>query len=293
MDAVTKRIRTTNIAVGNVKSGIPGCTMTDTKPNESKDVPVESFHDHRLDMAYWYPRVRGLDVPTPESKPLPIERQENGPPKWDEGRGVEIVEQFGGEAFVRSGYKSAQHQLEEGSHIRAPTIEEFDRTLLELASQHVMMQMPMGESFWIREWLDLNFCHYSRHNLVPEVRAFVRDGEVVCHHPRLEGFDDHDDHRKLVEEFIENAWPTELGDGYYRDHEGLEVYAQRVANTFDGDGWWSVDFVMDTNGNWWLTDMALDALYDLETRGAEGYMGISDHPGECENDVENIVTEEP
>lgn len=259
--------------------------------SESIDVPVESFHDPRIDMAYWLPKVRELDVPVPNSLPLPLRRREGKMPEWDDDRAVKIVEALGGEAFARSGYKSAQHQLEEGSHIRSADPEEVGMTLLELGSQHVMMAMPMGKSFWLREWLDLNFCHYCRDNLVPEVRAFVRDGEVVCHHPRLEGFDGHDHHRETAEEFIENAWPAEIDHGY-RDHEGLEVYAQRVADAFDGDGWWSVDFVMDTNGDWWLTDMALDGLYDLEIRGQEGYRGISEHPGDCPNDVERFAVGE-
>lgn len=254
--------------------------------SDTLHAPVASFFDERIDMAYWLPKIRELDVPVPESHPVPLEYQDEGPPEWDDEHAVEIVEDLGGEAFARSGYKSAQMHLDGGSHVRSADIGEVSGTLTELAAQHAMMEMPMGESLWLREYLDLNFCAYHRENLVPEVRAFIRDGEVVCHHPRLEGFDRAPDgHREAAEELIDTAWPAGPEDGL-QDHGRLEPYAQRVAQAFDGDGWWSVDFVMERGGGWWLTDMALDALYSMERRGEEGYTGISEHPGDCPNDVE-------
>ena len=69
--------------------------------------------------------------------------------------------------------------------------------------------------------------------------------------------------------------------------EAVQELAHRVADVFDG--WWSVDFIMDRDMNWYVTDMALDALYDREAaeRG-EGYSGISEHPEDCPNDVEAL-----
>lgn len=255
---------------------------------QKTDIPQADFHDKRIDMAYWFPKLRELDVPVPESQPIPLERQEEGPPEWDTDFVSEVVENLGGEAFARSGFKSAQMHLHEGSYIQSPNPEEVDRTLTALLSQHFMMGMPLGKHLWVREWLDVNHCHYSRDNLVPETRAFIRDGEVVCHHPRLEGFEDHPDHREVAEELIEGGWNPREPAEYERDVEiqDLNEYAQRVAEAFDGDGWWSVDFVMDTDGNWWLTDMALDAVYDLASRGEEGWSNISEHPGDCPHDLE-------
>jgi hypothetical protein len=248
-----------------------------SKP-ENKQVPHASFHDERLDMAYWFPKLRDIDVPTPESQPLPIESREDKPPTWDTSLVSEIVENLGGEAFARSGYKSAQMSVEDGSHIHSPTKTEVDRTLRELVSQHIMMQMPLGESLWLREWLDLDWNAYGREQMNPEVRTFIRDGEIVCYHPRLEGFEGRSEDRSSAEMYIENAWPREVEHGF-RDHEGLVVYAERVAEEFDG--WWSVDFVMDRNKDWWCTDMAIDALYERDGEKRS----ISAHPGDCEHDV--------
>lgn len=244
------------------------------------EVPVASFHDDRLDMAHWFPMIRDLDVPTPETQPLPLDRSGEGPPEWDTGLTSEIVENLGGEAFVRSGYKSAQID-QSGSHIFSAASEEIDRTLMELLSQHAMMGMRLGESLWLREYLDVDFCAYGREPLVPEVRAFIRDGEVVCHHPRLEGFEDHPDHRETAEEFIESGWDSE-----HRD-ETVQDYAERVADAVDG--WWSVDFIMDRSGHWYCTDMALDALYWRDEE--EFWTGISEHPGDCEHAIETYADE--
>jgi len=237
-------------------------------------------------MAYWFPKLRDLDVPVPESQPLPLERQEDAMPEWDSELACEIVENLGGEAFVRSGYKSAQMELDKGSHIKSHEQKQVTRTIKELLVQHTMMHMPIGESLWLREYLDLDWNHYARENQCPEVRVFIRDGEIACYHPRLEGFDGYENNRETAENFIESAWPAELDDGLYRTHEGIQTYAQRVADEFDG--WWSVDFVMDTNGDLWCTDMALDELYERDG----DLRGISAHPGECEHDIEVLDNDE-
>lgn len=247
----------------------------------SDDAPKASFFDKRLQMQNWFPKLRELDVPTPESQPIPVEKEEGEPPGWDTDLAIEVVENLGGEAFARSDYKSAAMDLGNGSHVQEPTAEKVDRTLTELVSQHAMMSMPVGENLWLREWLDLNWCVYARDTLHPECRAFIEDGEVLCYHPRLEGFRNYEHHRETAEEFIESAWAEEIEHGY-RDHEGLEVYAQRVADAFDGS--WSVDFVLDTNGDWYCTDMALRALTDR----SGSWAGMSEHPGDCEHDLENI-----
>lgn len=241
------------------------------------DCPIVDFHDDRIDMAHWFPKLRDIDVPTPESQPLPLDRSGDGPPEWDTDLAVEIVENLGGDAFVRSGYKSSQMALSEGSHIYEATPDEVDSTLTELLSQHVMMRMPIGESLWLRELLDVNWCSYSRDPLVPEVRVFIRDGDVVCHHPRLEGFDHApggDEKRETAESFIEQGWDEEV-----------EECAQRVADEFDG--WWSVDFVLTTDGSgWYCTDMALDGVYDGEKRGQEGWQNLSEHAEGCPHNLQ-------
>lgn len=260
------------------------------KPEE---LPTADFHTDKNDMSYWFPRLKEADVPIPETYEIEIEDidRENEEFIYDLDKAERIVSGWGGDAFLRSGYKSAQVSPE-GGIIR--TVHDIDSAIEELFFQHMMMSMPTGGSVWFRELLDLEHCHYCQGNLVPECRVFIRDGEVVCHHPRLETDFDRapDHHRETAEQWIEAAWdpdpPPEYADW---ENEDLKEYAQRVADVFEGN--WSVDFVQDINGDWWCTDMAVDALYDLsEHHGEEGWETISDHPGDCENDWRTELDEE-
>lgn len=248
------------------------------------DAPHTTMMDERIDMAHWFPMVEPLDVPTPETYKVELQQDGDGMPTFDMDRAVEIVTEFGGEAFIRSGYKSAALNSSE-SVIRSSEPERINTQVSELLSQHVMMQLPTGGNVWFRELLDVNFCAYARENLAPEIRVFIRDNEVVCYHPRLEGFEKYPQHKETAIDFIESAWEREYAEyeTEYDKRESVKTYAERVADAVDG--WWSVDFVMDKNGKCWLIDMALDGVYDAEERNGEGLRHISEHPGDCEHQI--------
>lgn len=236
--------------------------------------PVAGFHDERIQLGYWYDILADIDVPTPETQPLPIDKNEDGLPEWDSQFAAEVVENLGGEAFVRADYKSAQMYLAEGSHIHEPTAEAVDRTVSELLLQQAMMQMPIGDQVYLREWLDLDWNTYGRETQHPEVRAFIRDGEVVCHHPRLEWRDSEAAgvvYEEQAQDIIDRHWNDEV-----------RPLAERVAEAFEGEGWFSVDFVFTTDYRWYCTDMAVDALHCRD----EEWQNISEHPGDCEHDLE-------
>lgn len=248
------------------------------------DAPHTTMMDERIDMAHWFPMVEPLDVPTPETYKVELQHDGDGMPTFDMERAVEIVTEFGGEAFIRSGYKSAAINLDE-SIIRTPDPEQIKLQVSELLTQHVMMQLPTGGNVWFRELLDVNFCAYARENIAPEIRVFIRDNDVVCYHPRLEGFEKHPQHKETAIDYINNAWEREYAE-YEPEHvkkESVKTYAERVADAVDG--WWSVDFLMDTHGDVWLIDMALDGTYDGAERDRDGIQSISEHPGDCEHQI--------
>lgn len=257
-----------------------------------EDIPQGSRTDERLRMSHWYPKLEEADVPVPKTHKANIDWSDDKPdPDLDS---VEmLVRSLGGEAFIRSDYKSAAHDLNAGSIIN--NVHEVENTVSELIFQHFMMSLPVGENVWVREKLDLNFCHYCQGDLHPEVRVFIRDGEVVCHHPRLSS--DFDSgvrrrHRQEAIDAIDHAWDREYADYVPEEErrESLKTYAQRVADEFDGN--WSVDFVMDTTGDWYATDMALDGIYNLEELDEEGWCSISEHPEDCQHDWENKLDDE-
>lgn len=253
-----------------------------SKSVDEPDLPTADFHDARIQLGWWYEKLRDLDVRTPETQRLPLDKSSEGMPDWDSEYAAEVVENLGGKAFVRTDYKSAQLEVNEGSCIHAPTETAVDRTIAELLSQQAMMGMPVGEQLYLREWLDLNWNAYARESLHPEVRVFVRDGEVVCYHPRL------DWERSEAAGVVYSDQAEDLIDTYWGDE--IFPMAKRVAEEFESDGWFSVDFVLTTDHEWYCTDMALDALYDASERGG-GWSNISEHPGDCDWDLEVLVDE--
>lgn len=243
------------------------------------DVPTADFHDERIQLSWWYPRLKE-HVQTPETFPLELDHSGEGMPEWDTTRARKLVGRLGREAFVRSDYKAAQN-IAAGSHIAADTESAIDETIAELLAQHTMMRMPVTDRVWIRELLDLNWNLYDRHAMHPEVRAFVRDGDVVCHHPRLEWADRADEeYVDLAESRIEQDWERKI-----------QPMAEAAATELDGEGWFSVDFVCTTDYEWYCTDVAVDALYDASERGGsrEGWQNISAHPEDCEHDLEAMI----
>lgn len=242
--------------------------------------PTASFHDKRIALGNWYEKFRDINVPTPQTQPLPLDHSGEGVPEWDTELAAEIVENLGGEAFIRSDLKSASLALNEGSHIPNTNEEAIDETIAALLSQHLMMEIPLGEQLYLREWLPLNWNAYARETCHPEVRAFIRDGEVVCHHSRLEWRDAGD---------VPDSYVADAEDLIKRDwNDEIRPLAERVAEKFEGEGWYSVDFVYTTNYRWYCTDMALDALYQRDGE----WSGISAHPGDCEHDVEKMTPPE-
>jgi len=236
-----------------------------------------SFYDDRIKMSHWYWDVEELDVPTPETVAVPWEKDGDGPPEWTTPTVMGAIEHVGGEAHVRSDYKSPQMDRV-ASHDRG----HINTVLSELLADHTIRQIPVGGAIWLREWLELDFVTFERRTCHPEVRVFIRDGEVVCHHPRLEWPDKDrvEPYRAEAHDIIEQAWSdvSDDVDLLWEPEESLNTYAERVADEFDG--MWSVDFVCTTGGEWYLTDMALDAVYERDGE----LRGVSGHPTDCEHD---------
>lgn len=241
-------------------------TYEDGLPADYEPV-VTSFFDERIRLDHWQPRLQELDIPTLETHIFELEPQDEGMPEWDTGGIQETIEALGGEAHVRSMYKSAIHMPKEGGYLAAPSEEHIDHTIAELLSQHVMGQLKTGGAIAVREWLDLNFCHYARDPLHPEVRTFIEDGEVKYIFPRLNKRD-----------FVnaaggEGLWETAL-DYIDSDADQIKRWAYEAAQEFD-EAPFSLDFVMDTHGDWYATDMAVDALYFSPSK--ERWHNLSEH----------------
>lgn len=246
-------------------------------------LPTAKRIDKRIQMAHWFDRVEDSPIPTPETYKLELEPDDEGMPTWDSDRGIEIVTKLGGKAFIRSDYKSAMNFR--GLCIHEATQEEINTTITEHLSSMVMMSFPVVDHIYFREWLNLTWDNYVREDVHPEVRFFIRDGDVVCSHLRTAFPEDYSHSPEAAKEYFDpdkKNYPTLT--------ENVHEYAATAADIFADDNcWYSVDFVLTTDYEWYLTDMAVDALQHHDEKG---YMNISEHPGDCKHDLENMIPQQ-
>lgn len=259
--------------------------MSDSEPtppatkNNTPPLPTATRTDERLTMNHWWQKARQIDVPQPETHFLNLEPPEDGGfPEYDIEKAINTVEKLGGEAFIKGGFRAADYP--QGNHIQSPNEEVIKETTAELFASMTMKQTPIGHGIYLREYLPLTWDNFSEHDYHPEVRFFIRDGEIVCFHLRTNLPDNPKHSEKEIREYFD---PCE--SNYSRLTDTVHDYAETVASEFN-DGWWSADFVLTTNYNWYLTDMAIDALQYIEKQ--ETWSNLSGHPGDCKHDLEHI-----
>lgn len=264
---------------------------TQTEPTRDPP-PLVSRVNIPTSIASWYPEVEKTSVPMPDTTSINLDRSGSGMPDFDNQKVRQAADSVGGTAHVRcalSGGRKAHRVVADAEDVEMP--------ICHILSDHAMMNLPHGSTVYLREWLDLDRAPDERTTRHPEVRFFIRDGSVVCWHIRM---DEMNDPGEAQPNCVTEAKKAVLNDG-----ETLLSYAQEVADHFDAHyrfdsdhpthddktfSWWSVDFVQNTSGKWYLTDMAVDALCNgHETPSADDeFYSLSGHPSdECYHNVEH------
>lgn len=215
-------------------------------------------------MTYWFPKLRDLVGNVPETVKIGTEEREidDGAPATDGTTTIQFpnVAEFAGAvsaldappAFLRSDQMSAKHRMAEGSKVVSVVPEEFESHLWQLWERNRMAWgVPKPECYYAREWLDL-YHEYSAFTGTPiaaELRFFIYENEVYSH-----GFywpkdairqPSHEDWKTRHESVKEMA---------HRHSEGARELAEQVASAFDG--YWSVDFALTDDREWFCIDMA-------------------------------------
>lgn len=197
------------------------------------------------------------------------------PAEWDVPQIKRAVEHIGCPAFLRTDTDSDKHNIESAGLVESSSHDHVDETMNALirgvAGNGGMMGAPRFNFLAVREWININssFTAFDGTPIGPEVRVFVRDGSVQCHHFYWPFYEDRmvdavdgeyeEDKQKQVEEieaFIEDEMDRLLHDA-----------AAEIASHFSG--YWSVDFAYTENGDWHAIDMA---------RGDDSW-----HPEMCEH----------
>lgn len=274
---------------------------------ESAKDNTAQFEEHpelQNSMLYWYPRITDAitDLPaidTPDTLFVDIERinihevvQEADEPltdakidslaqcpaNWSDDLVKQAADELGYPAFIRTDTDSAKHDMTDGSKIRTNTIEEVHDTVDALirATANNGGLGPRFNCLAVREWIDIDasFEAFGGTPIGPEIRVFVRDGDVDCHHfywpfnnpaeHNITGTDDVAASVAALEETTEQAM-----------NDSLREAAAHISTHLDG--YWSLDFALTTDDTWHIIDAA---------RGDDSW-----HPDACEHVADDEYTD--
>jgi hypothetical protein len=215
-------------------------------------------------MTYWWPKLESLGVPVPETVEIGTELRavDDGVPGTDgtvdevfpdtDELGDAIREVEGPPAFLRSDQMSAKHRMGEGSKITSEEPESFNLNTWTLFERHKMaIGVPEPKKFYVREWLDLyhQFTAFTETPIAAELRYFILDGEVND----VGFYWPHDAIQRPDSENWEELL-TETKETSYEYEDYSRQIASEVAEEFDG--YWSVDFALTDDYDWYCIDMA-------------------------------------
>ena len=213
----------------------------------------------RSSLTYWFPRIRNLGIPVPKTAWVEVDELELI-------RGIEnpsvlmsykstlvyVARKVGFPCFMRTDHFSGKHNYLSTCYVeRERDIIPHLRNLVEESEIH---GLPI-KAIVFREFIELDwrFKAFNGLPIAPERRYFIRDGEVVCHHPYWP-----EDAIKFWRSTPEpDGWREmlrEMNRETLSEIRLLKRYARKVASVLDG--YWSVDFAKARDGTWYLIDMA-------------------------------------
>lgn len=221
-------------------------------------------------LSYWFPKLESAGIPVPKTEILTIPEEARAA-IWElfDGKKIDMspINQFAADIeaaakriagpdkkyypyFIRTGQTSHKHAWEKTCWCsRDSDIPSHIVALAEFSECADMLGLPW-HTWAVREMLPTKpitiLGRYGGFPLVPEVRCFIKAGEILCSHP---------------------YWPTEavfkggcdspLIAGLAQDMSGdWRPLAQQAAEAFADDEAFSVD-ILPTERGWYVTDMAL------------------------------------
>lgn len=223
-------------------------------------------------LSYWFPKLVAAGVPVPRTE---IVRFDDGRDGWSlgdliDGKAVDGFDRLlsdlrsaatrigTGPWFLRTGQGSGKHDWS-----RCCYLTDLDKLPHHVAAlvewSHLVDMLGLRHDVWcVREFLPTEpvavLPQYGNMPLVKEVRAFVRDGAIVCLHPYW------------PLESISHGLGRDQGDMAKRFYSAIEPsidesgptykLLSQVAAALADDGAWSVD-VLATKRGYYVTDMAI------------------------------------
>lgn len=233
----------------------------ETDPIKKMEIRMEK--SKQSSMLVWYPKIKGLDIPQPKTIilniPPSVSRSIGTSGPMPEGMIGEIYDNahsIGFPLFVRTDHTSVKH-----SWSKTCFVEKEEQLMVHIwnifESMECMMDIPFN-ALVFREYIDMDskFCAFNGLPISKERRYFIRDGQVLCHHPywpqdAIKFYD-------LDKPFTDEQWKQWLAEMNTETPDEIELltkYAMMVGEVLPGH--WSVDFCHGLNNKWYLIDMAL------------------------------------
>lgn len=212
------------------------------------------LHDERYRFDKYWDKLEDLDINTPKTHIIKLNNTgEKDIPDCPVDRIIQFMDRNDlNQAFLRSGYKASVNRLKDGSIISRKDKDHIVETYNSLISQHLFHNIPHGYVLVVRERLDLEYCMYSNHSHSPEIRYFIEDGDIIGKTPNESNIDPIPKCDKKYS-FLED----QMQDITYPDRIAL-----KVADTFKSSKYpWSLDIILDANGDWYATEMHIDGVY--------------------------------
>jgi hypothetical protein len=230
----------------------------------------ERARQNKTCQSYWFPRLPA-DIPVPKTAliefPLDLqmlclrafEDEELGDDEKEQlERGIskvrEMTDLFGYPVFVKTGLFSDKHSWS----CYVPDREALGRAIVQIVySWACVGGMEESEFIVVREMIPTRpyMLFAGRMPVTRERRYFAEDGEVKWHQPYWprEAFPEWAKTDLLGHESIEVAL-GHLNDETEEEVQRLSALARSISTAIPGA--WSMDFLQDIHGNWWLIDMA-------------------------------------
>jgi hypothetical protein len=228
----------------------------------------------RNDLAFWFPLIEASGLPVPETRIVTTDVDLTDLLDGQAPVGFEAflsdlgnaARNIGYPCFLRTGHGSGKHEWAETCFVASPNdLGSHVAALVEWSHLVDMMGLP-HQTWAVRKLLatkPLFRCQaWYDFPVTREFRVFIRDDNYEADYPYWPA--------DAVEQGRPDdpAWRELLAEASRMSDEDIGEIATLAgwASGAVGGGYWSIDFLQDTAGKWWLTDMADgDRSYRPET----------------------------
>ncbi len=208
-------------------------------------------------MLLWYPKIKKLDIPQPKTELYIFPKEDlkylyQEKFKLDMNKIKKVANKIGYPLFIRTDLASGKHSWKESCYVKKE--KDLERHIMEVIEFNLCADI-MGLNFkalYFREFIPMDSrfkAFWGEMPVNPERRYFVKDGEVICHHPYW------------IEDAIRNPsvknWKEilkEINTETKNELNLLIFYAEKIGKVVEG--FWSIDFCRAKDGMWYMIDMA-------------------------------------